>query len=88
MGVAALVDDEWSRGDELAVGTVTLVYDHHSSDLADKVTQHQHSHHEEIISTLHIHLDAHNCLEVVVLKGMARPGMKIRSKKVPMGGAK
>lgn len=68
---AALVDDEWTRGDELAVGTVTLVYDHHASDLSDKLTQHQHSHHEEIISTLHIHLDAHNCLEVVVLRGIA-----------------
>lgn len=67
----ALVDDEWAQGDTQAVGTVTLVYDHHSSDLADKLTEHQHSHHEEIVSTLHIHLDHHNCLEVVVLRGIA-----------------
>jgi CopG family nickel-responsive transcriptional regulator len=67
----ALVDDEWSHGDAQAVGTVTLVFDHHSTDLSDKLTQHQHSHHEEIISTLHIHLDSHNCLEVVVLRGVA-----------------
>ncbi len=67
----ALVEDEWESGGDSAesVGTVTLVYDHHSSDLSDKLTQHQHSHHEEIVSTLHIHLDAHNCLEVVVLRG-------------------
>jgi CopG family nickel-responsive transcriptional regulator len=68
----ALVDDEWSEGDAEAVGTVTLVYDHHSTDLSDKLTEHQHSHHQEIISTLHIHLDAHNCLEVVVLRGPSR----------------
>jgi CopG family nickel-responsive transcriptional regulator len=68
----ALVDDEWSEGDAEAVGTVTLVYDHHSTDLSDKLTEHQHSHHQEIISTLHIHLDAHNCLEVVVLRGSSR----------------
>lgn len=54
-----------------AVGTVTLVYDHHFSDLSDKLTEHQHSHHESIVSTLHIHLDAHQCLEVVVLRGSA-----------------
>ena len=57
------------QGEAEAVGTVTLVYDHHFSDLADKLTEHQHSHHESIVSTLHIHLDAHHCLEVVVLRG-------------------
>lgn len=67
----ALVEEQWAGGDTEAVGTVTLVYDHHSSDLADKLTQDQHSHHEEIVSTLHIHLDAHHCLEVIVLRGRA-----------------
>ena len=51
---------------------MTLVYDHHSHDLADKLTEHQHTHHEEIVSTLHVHLDADHCLEVVVLRGVAR----------------
>lgn len=68
----ALVEEQWASGDVESVGTVTLVYDHHSTDLADKLTEHQHAHHNEIVSTLHIHLDAHNCLEVTVLRGMAR----------------
>ena len=68
----ALVEEEWDLGDAEAVGTVTLVYDHHTRDLADKLTEHQHSHHAEIVSTLHIHLDADHCLEVVVLRGVAR----------------
>ncbi len=68
----ALVEEQWNVGEEEAVGTVTLVYDHHTTDLADKLTEHQHTHHEEIVSTLHIHLDAHHCLEVVVLRGQAR----------------
>ncbi len=71
----ALVEEQWSIGDEETVGTVTLVYDHHSSDLSDKLTEHQHSHHEVIVSTLHIHMDAHHCLEVVVLRG---PGLEIK----------
>ncbi len=68
---SALVEDDWTNGDAVAVGTVTLVYDHHSSDLTERLTEHQHSHHETILSTLHIHLDHHNCLEVIVLKGRA-----------------
>lgn len=67
----ALVEDQWAEGEAEAVGTLTLVYDHHFSDLSDKLNERQHSHHEAIVSTLHIHLDAHNCLEVVVLRGKA-----------------
>lgn len=69
---SALVEEQWAKGDEVTVGTVTLVYDHHTRDLADKMTEHQHSHHDSIISALHIHLDAHHCLEVVIVKGPAQ----------------
>jgi CopG family transcriptional regulator, nickel-responsive regulator len=67
----ALVEDQWTHGDEETVGTVTLVYNHHTRDLSEKLMEHQHQHHDAIISTLHVHLDAHNCLEVVVVKGKA-----------------
>lgn len=65
----ALAEEVLGDDDAAAVGTVTLVYDHHFSDLGDKLTEHQHLHHESIVSTLHIHLDHHHCLEVVVLRG-------------------
>ena len=65
----ALVEQEWGDANQETVATVTLVYDHHTRDLADKLTEHQHSHYEEILSTLHIHLDHHHCLEVVAIKG-------------------
>jgi len=67
----ALVEEQWANAEEEAVGTVSLVYDHHTRELSDKLTEHQHSHHREIVSALHVHLDAHHCLEVVVLKGKA-----------------
>jgi CopG family nickel-responsive transcriptional regulator len=67
----ALVEEDWGDDDRETVATVTLVYDHHTRDLSDKLTEQQHSHHREIISTLHIHLDARHCLEVVVIKGQA-----------------
>ncbi len=69
---ASLVEEQWQIGEVEAVGTVTLVYDHHAHDLADKLTDHQHVHHREIVSTLHVHLDADYCLEVIVLRGQAR----------------
>jgi CopG family nickel-responsive transcriptional regulator len=68
----ALVEEQVNRTDDTpTVGTVTLVYDHHTRDLSDRLTGHQHSHHNAIVSTLHVHLDAHNCLEVVVVRGTA-----------------
>ncbi len=65
----ALVDAQWESADEEIVGTVTMVFDHGSSDLSDKLDAMQHAHHERIVSSMHVHLDAHNCLEVLVLRG-------------------
>lgn len=67
----ALVERDLSNEKEEAIGTISMVYDHHTRDLADKLTEHQHSHHKEIISALHVHLDHHHCLEVVIAKGVA-----------------
>lgn len=55
------------RGDCLA--TVTYVYDHHERDLASRMIQAQHDHHDLIVSTLHVHLDHNNCMETAVLRG-------------------
>ncbi len=84
----ALVEEQWAREDEETVGTVTLVYDHHTRDLADKLTEHQHSHHEAIISALHVHLDAHHCLEVVVVKGQAREVKRLADELIGTKGVK
>ena len=51
------------------VGTVTLIYDHHSRLLPEKLMELQHVYHANIISTVHSHLDHDTCLEVVVVKG-------------------
>jgi CopG family nickel-responsive transcriptional regulator len=65
----SLVAEDWQRGKGEAVGTITLVYDHHQREMADRLTDLQHHFHENIISVLHVHLDAHNCLEVLVVRG-------------------
>ncbi len=65
----ALVEDAWERAHTDGAGTLTLVYDHHKSDIAKRLMHIQHDHHDCIITTLHVHLDHDNCLEVLVLKG-------------------
>ncbi len=67
----ALVEDSWNRANSEEAGTLTLVYDHHTSDIAKRLTAVQHDAHDCIVATLHVHLDHHNCLEVLVLKGQA-----------------
>jgi len=85
---AALVELKWEGGEEETVGTVTLVYNHHVRDLSDKLTEQQHAHHDQIISALHVHLDAHNCLEVLVLRGKAREVKKIADELIGVKGVK
>ena len=71
-----LVQKEWEDLNKEMVGTLTLVYDHHHSDLAQKMTEIQHSSLDVIITSLHIHLDHHNCMEVLILRG---PGQDIKA---------
>jgi len=85
---AALVEERSTSDEAESVGTVTLVYNHHVRDLSDKLTEHQHTHHDRIISALHVHLDAHNCLEVLVVRGKVREIKKIADELIGVKGVK
>ncbi|HLZ19558.1 MAG TPA: nickel-responsive transcriptional regulator NikR [Smithellaceae bacterium] len=66
-----LVKKEWSENKEVT-GAITLVYDHHTRELVTKVLDVQHDYHTCILSSQHIHLDHHNCFEIIVTKGKSR----------------
>jgi len=70
----ALVQREWSASGarEERVAVVALVYGHDSSSLAQKLAHIQHENHRAVVSALHVHMDEHNCLEVLVLRGPGR----------------
>ncbi len=71
----ALVQRSWSAESgarEERVAVVTLVYDHDSSSLAQKLAHIQHENHKAVVSALHVHMDEHNCLEVLVLRGRGK----------------
>jgi CopG family nickel-responsive transcriptional regulator len=84
---SSLVENQ-SESDEEAIGTVTLIYNHHVRDLSDKLTEHQHAHHDQIISSLHVHLDAHNCLEVLIIRASAMAIKQIADELIGVKGVK
>lgn len=65
----ALIEKDWTTGKAKTVATVTIVYNHNTRELSDRLNTHQHSHHNCIISSLHVHLDSEHCLEVIVIRG-------------------
>lgn len=65
----ALVEEDCAIPGTMVLGTLTITFNHHSSDLQEKLHAIQHDYFEYIISSMHVHLDEHNCLEVIVLRG-------------------
>ena len=64
-----LITEKTQDPDVEALGTLTMIYDHHTGNLTNRLLDLQHEHSKEILSTTHIHIDHNNCLEVLVLKG-------------------
>lgn len=83
-----LVQHRLEIGDIAAAGTVTLIYDHHTHHVQETLTSIQHEHCEKIISTLHVHLDHHNCLEVLVVRGKASKIKAIAERLIGAKGVK
>jgi CopG family transcriptional regulator, nickel-responsive regulator len=69
---AALIEETIAHDESEAMGVVTLIYDHHVSRIARRLTDLQHDHLERVVTTTHVHLDAKRCLEVILLRGPAR----------------
>ena len=67
------VQGESGTAEQVAV--VTIVYDHHARELATKLIDKAHHHHDLVVSSMHVHLGERHCLEVSILRG---PGKKVR----------
>lgn len=83
-----LVEEEWRDAEVEVAGTVTLVYDHEASHVNRTLTNLQHEHFASVVSTLHVHLDAHNCLEVIVLRGKAADVKRMADLLISLKGVK
>jgi CopG family transcriptional regulator, nickel-responsive regulator len=85
---AELVKEEWQEQAGESVGVLVLVYDHDTRALADKLTDIQHHNHDAITAALHVHLDAHTCLEVIPLRGMVRDIRRIGNQLLAIKGVR
>ncbi len=84
----SLVKEEWEYGDKETVGTITIVYSHETRELADTLTDIQHNFHTSVVSSMHVHLDHHNCLEVIIVKGKGKEIKKISDRLIGTKGVK
>ena len=87
-----LVRDHFVEDDiasnKTVVATLTLIYDHHQPKLAEQLIQAQHDYKGHVLATTHVHLDHHNCLEVIILKGRSRDARKFADKLLSFRGVK
>jgi len=63
------VNDSWENSNGSVAGAIIIVYDHHKRELLDVLVDIQHDFQNFIISSQHIHLDHHNCMEIIAVKG-------------------
>jgi CopG family nickel-responsive transcriptional regulator len=83
-----LVEHRQKFGSAEIAGTITLVYDHHRMHVQETLTDIQHDHHDVILSTVHAHLDHHNCLEVLIVRGKASVIRSIADQLIAAKGVK
>ena len=78
------------EGDEnkIIAATLTIVYDHHRPNLSDRLNEIQHEAHAQVLASTHVHLDHHNCLEVVIMKGRSSSLRKIADQILSLRGVK
>ena len=83
-----LVEGEWEDHGGEVVGTVTIVYNHGAHELGEALTDLQHHSHDAVICSTHVHLDEHNCLETVVLRGSSEHVRGIAERLIAIRGVK
>ena len=83
-----LIEREWERSEGEVMGTLTLLYSHDRRGILEKLMDIQHERCENIISTMHIHVDEHNCMEIIALKGFPHEITEISNRLISCKGVK
>lgn len=82
-----LVQEQIENNGEV-VGVVNILYNHHKRELSEKLTDVQHHHHELVLSSMHVHLDHNNCLEVILMRGTSQEVKKLADLLIASKGVK
>ena len=83
-----LVQQQWADARADAVGTITLVYDHGTRELDAALVDIQHRHHRLVTSSMHVHLTAHTCMEVLVVRGKAKAIQSLADRLIAIKGVR
>jgi CopG family transcriptional regulator, nickel-responsive regulator len=83
-----LFEDNISKNNIKTIGSITIVYNHSESNILNKIIKFEHHFHEQIITSMHIHLDTDNCLEVIIIKGQSETIKEFTSKLSSIKGVK
>ena len=85
---SSLVEEELRTPEVQVIGSLTMIYDHHTGDLTRRLDEIQHDYTPEIVSTMHVHLDHHNCLEILALRGKGERVYELADKLLGLRGVK
>ena len=84
-----ILDSKWTTEENaVLVGTISMVYDHEVRSLVDKLIDIQHSSGVIVKASLHLHLDEHNCMEIIAMEGKAKELKKISETMISKKGVK
>ncbi len=82
-----MAEEAYEENKEVS-GAVVMIYDHHKRELVNKSLDIQHEFTGIILASQHVHLDHHNCLEIIALKGKARDLQALADKLIALKGVK
>lgn len=80
-----LTGEQWKNNQNVS-GCLVLVYDHHRSNLQNRLTSIQHDYHHLVLCSQHVHLDHSNCIETITLKGAASELRELSDKLIAVKG--
>ena len=83
-----LIEEEWESLTTEVIGVITLLYDHDIKGITEKLTDIQHGMSKNIISTMHIHVDRHNCVEIIAIRGLPHDLVQISDRLISSKGVK
>ncbi len=84
----ALVKQTWKEDNQLVAGSILIFYDHHRNNLVEEITNIQHDYHDQILGSTHFHVDKHNCLEIIIIKGKAKELQLLSDQIISLKGVK
>lgn len=81
-----ITEHKRNLGDEIMVGTITLLYDRTTPNLQRHLADLQYHHLAEVISSLHVQLAENRVMEVVLVQGPAKQLEKIGNELMTLRG--